>query len=151
VDDKPLTKEIYIDAPPDVVFSFLTDAEKMVRWMGLTAEIEPKAGGVYRLNPNGREFIRGTYLEVITNSRIVFTWGWEEPGARIPAGSTTVEITLQREGTGTRVRLVHRGLPADRRENHDLGWTHYLSRLKIASEGGQPGPDPCADPAVQHG
>jgi uncharacterized protein YndB with AHSA1/START domain len=151
VTDKPLVKDIYIEAPPEVVFAFLTDPAKMVRWMGLTAELDPKPGGIYRLDPNGREMIRGTYLEVIPNSKVVFTWGWEEPGARIPAGSTVVEITLKREGLGTRLRLVHRDLPDDRREQHDLGWAHYLSRLKTVSEGGKPGADPCADPNVQHG
>jgi uncharacterized protein YndB with AHSA1/START domain len=34
-----LVKEIYIDAPAEVIFTFLTDAAKMVRWMGITAAI----------------------------------------------------------------------------------------------------------------
>lgn len=150
MDESPLIKDIYIDAPPDVVFAFLTDPAKMVRWMGVTAELDPRPGGIYRLDPNGHEVIRGTYLEVIPDSKVVFTWGWEEPGARIPAGSTVVEITLKSEGAGTRVRLVHRDLPSDRREKHEMGWSHYLARLKMVSEGSDPGPDPYADPKVQH-
>jgi len=151
VADNPVVKEVYIEAPPDVVFAFLIEPAKMVRWMGLTAELDPKPQGIYRLDPNGRDVILGTYLEVVPNSKVVFTWGWEEPGARIPAGSTVVEITLKSEGAGTRLRLVHRDLPADRREKHDLGWTHYMSRLKTICEGSEPGPDPFADPNVRHG
>ena len=45
--------------------------------------------------------------------KVVFTFGWEEKDHPIPPGSTTVEITLHPEGDKTRVRLVHRGLPAD--------------------------------------
>ena len=45
--------------------------------------------------------------------KVVFTFGWEEKDHPIPPGSTTVEITLHREGDKTRVRLVHRGLPTD--------------------------------------
>ena len=63
----------------------------MVRWMGLETELDPQPGGKYRLDPNGRDVIQGTYLEVVPNSKIVFTWGWDQPGHRVPAGSTTVE------------------------------------------------------------
>jgi Activator of Hsp90 ATPase homolog 1-like protein len=69
----------------------------------------------------------------------------------VPAGSTPVEIDLTPEGNGTRLRLVHRELPPESRERHDLGWSHYLGRLKTVSEGGEPGPDPFADPSVRHG
>lgn len=61
----PLIKEIYIDAPSSVVFQFLIDPVKMIRWMGIQAEIDPRPGGMYRLDPNGRDVIRGEYLEVI--------------------------------------------------------------------------------------
>jgi uncharacterized protein YndB with AHSA1/START domain len=148
---EPLIKEIYIDAPPQVVFSFLTDPVKMVRWMGIQAELDPKPGGIYRVDPNGRDVIRGSYLEVVPDSRIVFTWGWEEPGHRVPAGSTIVEIHLEPRAQGTWVRLTHRELPPEARENHDLGWMHYLARLKMISEGREPGPDAFADPKVRHG
>jgi len=43
----PIVKEIYIAAPPSVVFKFLTDPKMMIRWMGIRAEIDPKAGGIY--------------------------------------------------------------------------------------------------------
>jgi uncharacterized protein YndB with AHSA1/START domain len=39
-------KQIYIDAPRQVVFAFLTDPVNMVRWMGVQAELDPEPGGV---------------------------------------------------------------------------------------------------------
>ncbi len=93
----PLIKEIFIDARPSVVFQFLTDPAKMIRWMAIRAEIDPKPGGIYRLDPNGRDVILGEYLEVIPDSRVVFTWGWENPSPgmpAVPAGSTQVEIAI---------------------------------------------------------
>jgi len=150
----PIIKEIFIDAPPSVVFPFLTDRAKMIRWMGISAEIDAKPGGIYRLDPNGREVIRGEYLEVIPDSRVVFTWGWEKPSPgmpAVPAGTTQVEIDLLPENGGTRLRLTHRHLPPDARERHELGWAHYLQRLKTVSAGSEPGPDPYADPGVRHG
>ena len=150
----PLVKEVFIDAPPSVVFQFLTDPAKMIRWMGIRAEIDPRPGGLYWLDPNGRDFIRGEYVEVLPDRRIVFTWGWEKPSegmSAVPAGSTQVEIDLQPEGAGTRVRLIHRQLPPDARERHEIGWAHYLGRLRAVSEGAEPGPDPYADLSVRHG
>jgi uncharacterized protein YndB with AHSA1/START domain len=52
-DNNPLFKEIYIDANPDLVFSFLTERDKFPRWMGRTLEMEPRRGGLFRLDPNG--------------------------------------------------------------------------------------------------
>jgi uncharacterized protein YndB with AHSA1/START domain len=150
----PLVKEVFIEAPPRIVFQFLTDPTKMIRWMGIRAEIDPRPGGVYWLDPNGRDFIRGEYVEVIPDRRVVFTWGWENPSegmAAVPAGSTRVEIDLELEGQGTRVRLTHRQLPPKARDRHVMGWTHYLQRLKTVSEGSEPGSDPYADLSVRHG
>jgi uncharacterized protein YndB with AHSA1/START domain len=150
----PVVKEVFIDAPPSIVFQFLTDPAKMIRWMGIRAEIDPRPGGMYWLDPNGRDFIRGEYVEVIPDSRIVFTWGWEKPSEgmpAVPAGSTQVEIDLQPEAGGTRIRLIHRQLPPDAKERHEIGWAHYLGRLRAVSEGSEPGPDPYADLSVRHG
>jgi uncharacterized protein YndB with AHSA1/START domain len=148
---EPIVKEIYIEASPQIVFAFLTDPVKMLRWMGIRADLQPKPGGIYFLDPNGRDVIRGSYLEVVPHSKIVFTWGYEESGRSIPAGSTIVEITLAQEGEGTRLRLTHRELPPEARDKHGLGWAHYLGRLKTISEGGNPGVDLFADPSVRHG
>ena len=147
----PVVKEIYIEASPRKVFEFLIDPAKMVRWMGLEAELDPQPDGTYRLDPNGRDVIQGAYLEVVPDSKIVFTWGWDQPGHRVPAGSTTVEIQLEARGEGTWVRLTHRSLPPSARDSHEMGWRHYLSRLKIVAEGGDPGRDPFADLSVRHG
>ena len=126
----------------------------MIRWMGVHAEVDPKPGGIYRLDPNGRDVIRGEYLEVLPDSRVVFTWGWEKPSQGmppVPAGSTRVEIDLQAEGGGTRLRLTHYQLPPDAGERHAFGWAHYLECLKKVSEGAEPEPDPYADLSARHG
>ena len=116
----------------------------MVRWKGITAELDPRPGGVYRVNVTGRDIAKGEYVEVVPNQRIVFTWGWEGEGSPVPPGSTTVEITLTPDGDHTILRLRHLGLPAEARAEHAEGWDHFISRLVIASEGRDPGPDPWA-------
>lgn len=133
---------IRIEAEPAAVFEFFTDPEKMVRWKGSKALLDPRPGGEYRVDVNDLQIAVGEYVEVVPPERVVFTWGWEGNDG-IPPGSTRVEITLTADGDGTVVRLVHTDLPTEEAAaQHGQGWTHFLSRLQIAAAGGDPGPDP---------
>ena len=136
-----LVREIMIDATPDTIWPYLTEADKHVEWEGTQAEIDPRPGGVYRVLVSGTYQGAGEFVEVVPQERLVFTFGWEQEGNPITPGSTTVEITLHPEGSKTRLRLVHRGLPDDAVEPHIQGWTHYLDRLAQRAAGGDPGPD----------
>jgi hypothetical protein len=55
-----------------------------------------------------------------------------------------VEVTLEPDGEGTLLRLLHRGLSGEALLEHRKGWDHYLARLALAAAGGDPGPDPHA-------
>jgi uncharacterized protein YndB with AHSA1/START domain len=136
-----LVKEIVIDATPETVFPFLVESEKHIEWDGTEAELDPRPGGIYRVLVAGEFQSAGEFVEVVPHERLVYTFGWEQEGNPIAPGSTTVEVTLQPEGTKTRVRLVHRGLPDEAVEPHIQGWTHYLDRLAQRAAGGDPGPD----------
>ena len=138
-----IEREVRIDASPETVFEFFTDPAKMVRWKGGAATLDPRPGGVYRVEVNARAIAAGEYLEVDPPHRVVFTWGWEGDDAITPPGSSTVEITLTPDGDGTLVRLVHSGLPnAESVAAHADGWDMYLGRLSTAAAGGNAGPDP---------
>jgi uncharacterized protein YndB with AHSA1/START domain len=133
---------IRIDASPSTVFQYFVDPERMRRWMGVTADADPRPGGAYRVNVNGRDVAVGDYVEVQPDRRIVWTWGWDGSD-NMPPGSTRVEVTLSSDGDGTLVRLVHSGLPDDdSAKRHREGWDHYLGRLEVAAGGHEPGPDP---------
>jgi uncharacterized protein YndB with AHSA1/START domain/DNA-binding transcriptional ArsR family regulator len=139
-----LVREVRIDARPDIVFAHLTDPQRMVRWMGVSADLDPKPGGVYDVRINSVYDARGEFVAVEPNSRVVFTWGWVGNDG-VPPGSSTVEFTLEPDGDGTLLRLRHSGLPdAASVASHDDGWQHYMARLATASAGGDPGPDPMA-------
>src|SRR5207237_9972263 len=87
-------REIRIDAPPTVVFEFLTDPAKMVRWMGIEAVLEPWPGGKYAVNVSGRERVSGKVLEIIPERRLVVSWGWEGGYLPLPPGQGPRERTL---------------------------------------------------------
>jgi uncharacterized protein YndB with AHSA1/START domain len=136
-----LVREIMVDASPATIFEYLTSPSKIVEWHGTEAELDPRPGGVYRVNVTGREYVRGEVIELIPDRSLVFTWGWEDMPS-VPPGASTVEISLKPDGDGTLVRLTHRDLPQNMRAFHRLGWEYSLPRLAIAAAGGNPGPDP---------
>ena len=138
-----LEREIRIAARPEIVFAFFTDPARMIRWKGMSATLDARPGGLYRVNINGRDVVRGKFVVVTPHSRIVFTWGWE--GSPLPPGATTVEVSLAPDNGATIVRLRHRGLPPDMLSLHESGWDHYLPRLAALAEGRDPGPDPRAN------
>lgn len=134
-------REVQIGAPPATVFAFLTDPDKIIRWMGTQADVDAQPGGLYLLVVNSKATARGRFTEVIPVHRLAYSFGWEGR-EKVPPGSSLVEIDLiDREG-GTLVRMTHSGLPdAEEVDNHAKGWAHYLGRLAIAAAGGEPGPD----------
>jgi uncharacterized protein YndB with AHSA1/START domain len=136
-------KVVRIAARPEVVYSFFIDPAKMMRWKGLSAALEPHPGGIYHVTVTPVAIAKGEYVELVPNSRVVFTWGWEG-SPDVPPGSTTVEVDLTPDGDGTLLRLRHFGLAGDQALLHEQGWAHYLARLAIAAPGGDPGPDPHA-------
>ena len=139
-----VTREIKINAPPEVVFDYFVDPTKSVRWHATRADLDPRPGGTYVLAVTPGSVVLGEFVEVDPPRRVVFTWGWQG-SEQIPPGSTTVDVTLEADGDYTLVRVTHRDLPTDEaRAQHAMGWEHYLSRLAVAAPGGDAGPDPWA-------
>jgi uncharacterized protein YndB with AHSA1/START domain len=139
-----IEREVRIEARPETVFGYFTDPVKMLRWKGVEAALDPRAGGIYRVRVHHDLVAKGEYLEIVPYSRVVFTWGWEGD-ANFPPGSSTVEVSLVPDGDATVVRLRHSGLDAEGAGQFDAGWQHYLPRLALAAAGGDAGPDPWAE------
>ena len=123
-------REISIDAPPETVFSYLTDPAKHRLWQGTDVELDPRPGGALRINFGPGYVAVGTYLQVEPPTRLVYTWGWAEEGSTVlPPGASTVELTLEPAGAATVLRLRHSGLPHKALKIHRYGWDESLSEL----------------------
>jgi uncharacterized protein YndB with AHSA1/START domain len=139
--------EVRIAASPETVFDFFTDSDKMIQWMGRSAELEARPGGALRCDINGRSVASGKYVVIDPPRRVVFSWGWEGEDSTVEPGGSTVEVLLAPDGDDTLLRLIHSGLPTEESaERHSHGWHHYTERLAIAAGGGDPGADPWATP-----
>jgi uncharacterized protein YndB with AHSA1/START domain len=94
---------------------------------------------MFAVDINGALF-RGEFLEVERPRRVVVTWGLAG-AADLPPGASRVEFELTPTPTGTRLDLIHTGLPSARAETHGAGWGNYLARLRQVGIGADPGPD----------
>jgi uncharacterized protein YndB with AHSA1/START domain len=124
---------IFIEAPPEEVFRYFTEAEALASWMGDRAVVEPQPGGRFIVYFEDR-VVEGRYLAVEFPRRVVVSWG-RHGSVRLPPGGSTLEVSFAAEGGGTRVTVSHDGLPNAEREPHAMGWAHYLPRLAAVAGG----------------
>lgn len=153
---KLVERSLFIDAPPARVYELLTDAELLAEWIAPVVIADPRPGGELRWTHEHGDTMVGSYVELVPDRRVVFTFGWEREDIGVPAGSTVVEIDLRPKRGGTDLRLVQHGLAGPMADAHAGGWTNYLGRLGAAAEGRGPGPDalaggrvPSADPETR--
>jgi uncharacterized protein YndB with AHSA1/START domain len=140
-DDPALRLSRSFAAPRDRVFRAFTAPTQLVKWWGPKGFTVPactmdvRAGGAWRTvmrSPEGREHIvSGTYREIKPPARLVFTWGWEEDGAR--GHETVVTIELFETPGGTRLELTHERFESeDSLNQHRHGWIGCLDCLEEA-------------------
>jgi activator of HSP90 ATPase len=117
-------QEVDFKAPPSRIYEILLDAKQFSACTKDSAEIQPQAGGAFKLF-GGR--IEGRNIELLPNQRIVQAW---RP-AYWPAGVyTIVKFELVPRNAGTRVVLDHAGFTEDQWEGLSSGWQeHYWGPL----------------------
>ena len=122
------------------VFEAWIEPEKLSQWMCRVTgqhstriiELDVRVGGQYRMevsNPDGtRVFLCGTYREIKSPERLVFTWQWEgDPDF----GETLVTVDFHARGESTELVLTHeRFSNSERRNRHAVGWNGCFDTLK---------------------
>jgi uncharacterized protein YndB with AHSA1/START domain len=104
-----IEREILIDAPLEVVWAVVTEAEHVGSWFGDDAAIDLLPGG--RIVLTWEE--HGSFLARVEKVEPphVFAFSWARPADTEPqaGNSTLVEFSLRAEGEGTRLRVVESG------------------------------------------
>ena len=128
-------------APRERVFRAFTSPAQLARWWGPkgftvpAGTLDVRAGGAWRTvmrSPEGKDHIvSGVYREILPPERLVFTWAWEEDGAR--GHETVVTIELSETPGGTRLELTQERFETeDSLERHRHGWSGCLDCLEEA-------------------
>ena len=136
------------DAPRELVYKAWTDANQFQQWFGAAAcdgatlqstKVDARVGGKYRLQvrrADGEFFTTvGTYREVKTPERLVFTWAFEKDGSGDEFGEVEppemlVTLGFKARGKRTELILTHEKFASvESRDRHEDGWTRCLDSL----------------------
>ena len=108
--DFVVTKTIHIAALRSAVWEALTVPELLSEWLGDTAELDSRVGGlgIIGWGPRGQSTLRVIAIEELSD--FAFDWAHESRGE--PAfgdASTRVRFTLENHDGGTRVTVTETG------------------------------------------
>ena len=143
-DFKPRTVYVtYIAATSERVWQALTNpAFTKQYFFGLAVDIEPKAGGRFRLLwPDGRLHVSGEVIEWTPPRRMAVTWlveGMKDFG-ELP--QCLVSYDIMPSGASVRVIMTEShswDVPRDILKGGETGWPKILSGLKSLLEIGKP-------------
>jgi uncharacterized protein YndB with AHSA1/START domain len=126
---------VRISARPETVWKYWTDSQRMCDWWGVTADLDPRPGGVCRVETDDGIVMRGEYLEVVPYERLVFSFGWEptDGAPDIAPGASRVEVTFVADEGDTIMTLRHTGIPDALADLHRTGWARFLPLLAAAA------------------
>jgi activator of HSP90 ATPase len=117
-------QEIDFKATPARIYEVLLDAKQFGACTKAAAEIEPAAGGAFKLFDG---MIEGRNIELVPNRRIVQAW---RPASWPPGVYSIVKFELAPHGSGTRIVFDHSGFSAEHQESLTEGWqSHYWEPL----------------------
>jgi uncharacterized protein YndB with AHSA1/START domain len=99
MDEQRVERSTDLPLEQEEAWRVVTEPDELERWLAPEVELDLREGGEVVVRERDGDERHGTVVEVDPPSRWVFTWdGDERP--------STVEITLEPTGPGTRVRVV---------------------------------------------
>lgn len=125
---RAVLKEVVIDAPPDVVWRALTDAEELKRWFPIDARVEPGLGGSIWISWGSG--VEGKAPITAWEPNRHFQWTEERGPVKL-----AIDFHLEAQGGKTVVRLVQSGFGAgpdwdDEFHMVDGGWAYFVQHLR---------------------
>jgi activator of HSP90 ATPase len=115
-----------LPAAPEAVYDAWLDSAAHTAMTGGAAKISKRVGGAYSAWDG---YITGKTLELIPGKRIVQSWRTSKFTASDPDSTITVE--LEQTKAGTRLTLIHRGVPDGQTSYENGGWQdNYFTPMK---------------------
>ena len=118
-----------------MVWSFWIEPERIVRWMGRTATVDPRPGGRIRVDYGyGDRDAAARFVELDPPRRLAFTWGWEDPAEAVRPAAASSRSTFPPMATARCFGCATPGCRDGERDSHLEGWEHFRPRLIEAVE-----------------
>ena len=121
-----LLQTVELPGPPEAVYAAYVNADLHAAFTGAPAALEAVVGGLMSAWDG---YITGTFERLDAGRRIVQTWRTLE----WPDGfeASRLELSLSPAEGGTRVTMVHAGVPTEQAVRYDEGWRdHYWEPLR---------------------
>ena len=120
-----------LDAPPEKIWSFLTQSNRLPEWYG-EGVIEPREGGKVSLMGG---HIRGVVTGWRPEKFLAYTWNVFSPGEEISRFPISyLEFSLD----GSRLTLIHRPIPQAMQNQTMMGWHTMLDLVAAGLHGDFP-------------
>jgi activator of HSP90 ATPase len=118
-------QEVVFKTTRQRIYEVLLDSKQFAAFTGLPAEIDPKAGGAFKMFGG---MIVGRNVELMPDQRIVQAW---RPASWGPGVYSIVKFELKSQGSGVLVVLDHTGFPESDFDGLTSGWPErYWEPLK---------------------
>lgn len=138
-----IEREIYVEAPPEMVFDVVSSPDHIRDWWSAETDVEPVPGATgeltWRDEASGRvDVVPITVVDAQPPHRFSFRWTHEAGEVAAETNSMLVTFELSPSGTGTAVRLTETGFRErgweiavleEAYNDHVQGWDFYLPRI----------------------
>jgi uncharacterized protein YndB with AHSA1/START domain len=137
-----IEREIYIEAPPVVVFDVVSSPNHLQQWWPDEAHYEPVPGStgqiVFGEHGSGQAVVAITVVEAQPPETFSFRWTHPAGDEAVVGNSLLVTFALTASGTGTLLKMTETGFREmgwevavleQQYKEHVAGWAFYLPRL----------------------
>ncbi len=132
-----IKKEIYIDAPPELVFDALTNSEEIIKYFPLKEVVsEWKVGSevLYKGEINSQRFTDYGLIEIISRpNKYKYTYWSDNHGTeRTPENHLSICYELSKNGDGTKLELEQSHLKSKEmfQMMNSVVWDSLLNNMK---------------------
>jgi uncharacterized protein YndB with AHSA1/START domain len=142
-----IKRELFIDAPPHVVFDVVSDPRHVAEWWADAATYHAVPGSTgticFGTVDDGGKVVTLTVVEAVRPRTFSFRWTHDAEEAADVGNSLLVTFELVPSGTGTVLKFTETGFREMGWEaavleatylDHTSGWKHFLPRLVSYAE-----------------
>jgi uncharacterized protein YndB with AHSA1/START domain len=137
-----IEREIYVDAPPEIVFAVVSSPDHLKEWWPDDARFEPTPGSTGEIVFGDRDAGGAAVSFTVVDARPprTFSFRWTHPTGEVAAEGNSLLVTfdLTPSGGGTLLKMTESGFREmgweiaeleQQYQEHVTGWDFYLPRL----------------------
>lgn len=136
IETTSVTVERVIDATPERLYAAFTSRDELNNWFCNNSFIQTHEGGRYLFVWTTEDYsATGQVKKIVENEKLVFSWRSTWQGEESDYAET-FKVKFEEADDGTKVTLIHKGMPEDGKEGYEYQWNKRLDDLKQYVETG---------------